>query len=369
MQKLLKRTQQAERHASRRLQVKREGEEIGKRIQTRRALREAVEQARQDVLNARKARKEDWELGPIAPKRDLGFNSYGIVSSPMRLDWDNEGRTRVRPEILEKRCAWAGGPERLNLAPGDRVVLLDGPDKGKIDRITEVKPSTGTVLLEKRHRALSQSLLDQPPQSKAAPISLSAVRLVYPIPDPATGIVRDTIINQLKPQRANMKSPNMTFERWEYGKKWDRVALGLNMIIPWPKVEPPEAHTSEADTIRTEVEHRTFHHTLLTPPMPEAVIDELRNKYSRFRTRHEPWYVDKTLRREAASKHTREEGLRAMQTPLDEFKEKQRELKASKGEPVLSEDMLEKIGQLMAKKEGEASSRAGASAVTVKSTP
>ncbi|KAG5920532.1 hypothetical protein E4U61_007801 [Claviceps capensis] len=369
MQKLLKRAHQVERLATRRLQVKREGEEIGKRIQTRRSLREAVDQARQDVLNARKARKEDWELGPIAPKRDLGFNSYGIVSSPMRLDWDNEGMARVRPELLEKRCAWAGRPGRLNLAPGDRVVLLDGPDRGKIDRITEIKEGTGTVLLEKRHRVLSQSMLGQPPQSKAVPISLSAVRLVYPIPDPATGIVRDTIINQLKHVKADMKSPNMTFERWEYGKKWDRVALGLNMIIPWPKVEPPEAHTSEADTMRTEVEHRTFYHTLLAPPMPEAVIDELRNKYSRFRTRHESWYIEKKTKYEADSKRVREEGLRSMRTPLDEFKEKQRELKASKGEPVLSEDMLEKIGQLMAKKNGEALSRAGASAVTAKSTP
>ncbi|KAG5946225.1 hypothetical protein E4U59_004280 [Claviceps monticola] len=369
MQKLLKRTHQAERQATRKSQVRREGEETGKRIQVRRSLREAVEQAKQDVLNARKARKEDWELGHIAPKRDLGFNSYGIVSSQMRLDWDHEGRARVRPELLEKRCAWAGGPERLNLAPGDRVVLLDGPDKGKIDRITEIRKGTGTVLLEKCHRALSQSMLAQPPQSKAVPVSLSAVRLVYPIPDPATGIVRDTIINQLKHVRANMKSPNMTFERWEYGKKWDRVALGLNMIIPWPKVEPPEVHTSEADTIRTEVEHRTFYHTLLTPPMPEVVIDELRNKYSRFRTRHEPWYIEKRLNYEADSQRAREEGLRAMQTPLDELKEKLRELKASKGEPVLSEDMLEKIGQLMAKNNGEASSRAEASAVTAKSTP
>ncbi|KAG6055924.1 hypothetical protein E4U17_002623 [Claviceps sp. LM77 group G4] len=368
MQKLLKRAQQAQRRARRQLDVKNEGEEVGNRLRTRHSLREAVEEARQNVLDARKARKEDWELGPIAPKRDLGFNSYGIASSSIRLDWSNDGRARVRPEILEKRCAWAGEPAKLNLAPGDRVVLLDGPDRGKIDRIEEINESTGTVLLEKRHRVLSQSMLDQPPQSKAVPISLSAVRLVYPIPDPATGVVRDTIINQLKHVRANMKSPNMTYERWEYGKKWDRVALGLNMVIPWPKTEPPEVHTTEADTIRTEVEHRTFYHRLLTPPMPEVVIDELRNKYSRFRTRHEPWYIEKISRYEANSKHGQKDALRDMQTPLEELREKQRELKASKGEPVLSEDMLEKIGQLMAKKEGQASSQAGASAVTAKST-
>ncbi|KAG5965445.1 hypothetical protein E4U57_002389 [Claviceps arundinis] len=369
MQKLLKRAHQAQRMAVRRSDVKKEGEEIGKRIRTRRSLREAVEHARQNVLDARKARKEDWELGPIAPKRDLGFNSYGVVSAPMRLDWDNDGINRVRPEILEQRCAWAGGPKRLNLAPGDRVVLLDGPDRGKIDRIKEVKEATGTILLEKYHKVLSQGMLNQPPQSKAVPVSLSAVRLVYPIPDPATGIVRDTIIHQLKPVRANMKSPNMTFERWEHGKKWDRVALGLNMIIPWPKVEVPEVQTTEADTIRSEVEHRTFYHTLLRPPMPEVVIDELRNKYSRFRTRHDPEYIKKTLRFEAFSKHNQEVRLRDMQTPREELNEKRRQLKASKGEPGLSEDMLEKIGQLMAKKEGEASSQAGASAVTAKSTP
>ncbi|KAG5973122.1 hypothetical protein E4U58_005655 [Claviceps cyperi] len=368
MQKLLKRTRQVQRQAARRLQGKKEGEEIGDRIQTRRSLREAVGQARQNVLDARKARKEDWELGPIAPKRDLGFNSYGVVSAPMRLDWDNEGKNRIKPEMLEKRCAWAGEPGKLNLAPGDRVILLDGPDRGKIDRIKEVKESTGTILLEKLHRVLSQGMLDQPPQSTAVPISLSAVRLVYPIPDPATGIVRDTIIHQLKYVTANMKSPNMTFERWEHGKKWDRIALGLNVIIPWPKVEVPEIETTEADTIRTEVEHRTFYHTLLTPPMPEVVIDELRNKYSQFRTRHEAWYIAKISSYEAVSKQNRIEKLRALQTPREELNEKLRELKASKGEPVLSEEMLEKIGQLMAKKEGQASSQAGASAVTAKST-
>ncbi|KAG5997374.1 hypothetical protein E4U52_004365 [Claviceps spartinae] len=369
MQKLLQRAHQAHRLAVRRSEVKKEGEEIGKRIRTRRSLRDAVEHARQNVLDARKARKEDWELGPIAPKRDLGFNSYGVVSAPMRLDWDNDGNNRVRPEILEQRCAWAGGPKRLNLAPGDRVVLLDGPDRGKIDRIKKVNEGTGTILLEKYHKVLSQGMLDQPPQSKAVPVSLSAVRLVYPIPDPATGIVRDTIINQLKPVRANMKSPNMTFERWEHGKKWDRVALGLNMIIPWPKVEAPEVQTTEADTIRSEVEQRTFYHPLLTPPMPEVVIDELRNKYSRFRTRHDPWYIAKKSRFEAFSKNNQKERLREMRTPREELNEKLRELKASKGEPVLSEDMLEKIGQLMAKKEGGALSQAGASAVTAKSTP
>lgn len=198
------------------------------------------------------------------------------------------------------------------------------------------------------------------------PIPVSSVRLVYPIRDSTTGLTKDVIINQLKAVPPNMQSPNMSLDRWLHGKKWDRLVPGLNMVIPWPEVQVPEFETTRADTIREQVEERTFHYNLLAAPMPEQVIDELRNKYSRFRTRHEPWFIEQK-EREQAVKKGRAEAIKSMETPLEEFHKRQRELRNTQGEPELSEDMLEKIGKIMAKNKETALKRVGVSEVTSQS--
>ncbi|KAG6004817.1 hypothetical protein E4U21_000773 [Claviceps maximensis] len=367
MQKLVKRAAQAQRQATRRAKQQMEQRNIDTRMRNREALRNAVSEVRQNLKDARQARKEDWELGPLAPKRDLGFNNYGAFKEGARQDWSNDGLYHQRPQLLEQRCAWAGGVRQLNLAPQDRVVIMDGPDKGKIDRIKEVRPESGTVTLQTHHRALSMGMFDSPMRSQPMPISIGSIRLVYPVPDATTGITKDVIINQLKAVPPNMQSPNMSLDRWQYGKKWDRLVPGLNMVIPWPEVEVPEFETTKADTTRQQVEERTFYYNLLAPPMPDVVLDELRNKYSRFRTRHEPWFVKKKEAEEAAKKG-RAETIKSMQTPLQEYHEKQRELRDTRGEPELSEDMLEKMGELMAKKKEIALQRAGVSKVTTQST-
>ncbi|KAG6039711.1 hypothetical protein E4U41_002150 [Claviceps citrina] len=367
MQKLAKRAAQAQRQATRRVRQRTERLNIDNKMQNSRSLNEAVAEVRRNIKEARKARKEDWELGPLAPKRDLGFNSYGAFEASVRQDWTNQGLHQFKRQVIEQRCAWAGGARQLNLAPGDRVVIMDGPDKGKIDRIKDVQAESGTVTLETHHRALLAEMLGNPVRSQAMPLSIGSIRLVYPIPDSETGIIKDVIINQLKAVPPNMQSPNMSLDRWQYGKKWDRLVPGLNTVIPWPEVEVPEFETTEADTTRQQVEERTFYYNLLAPPMPDQVIDELRNKYSRFRTRHEPWYVEQKEGEEAVKK-SRAAAVKSMQTPLREYHESQRELRDTQGEPALSEDMLEKIGQLMAKKMETALHHAGVSEVTTHST-
>ncbi|OTA04900.1 hypothetical protein A9Z42_0054960 [Trichoderma parareesei] len=211
-------------------------------------------------------------------------------------------------------------------------------------------------------------MFGNPSRPQPMPISIASIRLVYPITNPETGVTRDVVINQLKAVPPNMQSPNMSLDRWRYGKKWDRLVPGLNVVIPWPAVEVPEFETMEADTIREQVEDRTFYYGLLSPPMPEQVVDELRNKYSKFRTRHEAWYIEKKQAEEALKKG-RLEALKAMQTPLDEFHEKNRAARAAAGEPELSEEMLAKIGEFMAKKKSVALENAGASEVSATSTP
>lgn len=180
------------------------------------------------------------------------------------------------------------------------------------------------------------------------PISIGAIRLVYPITDSETGMTKDAIINELRAIAPNMDSEHMSYNRWEYGVKWDRVASGINVTIPWPEVQAPEFTTHEVDTPRDVAEDRTFHYNLLTPPMPPKILDELRNRYSRFRTRHEEEYVAKKEAQEARKKGTHAM-LQSMMTPLDEFHAKNRELKAARGEPQLTDDMLEKLGQIIAK--------------------
>ncbi|KAG5985613.1 hypothetical protein E4U43_005971 [Claviceps pusilla] len=367
MQKLAKRAAQAQRQATRRARQQMERQNIDHRIQNRQALRSAVSEIRQNLKDARQARKEDWELGPLAPKRDLGFNNYGAFAENVRQDWTNSGLHQQKPQLIEQRCAWAGGVRQLNLAPQDRVVIMDGPDKGKIDRIKDVQPESGTVTLQTHHRALSVGMFESPMQSQPMPISIASIRLVYPIPDATTGITKDVIINQLKAVPPNMQSPNMSLDRWQYGKKWDRLVPGLNMVIPWPEVEVPEFETTKSDTTRQQVEERTFYYNLLAPPMPEVVLDELRNKYSRFRTRHESWFIEKKEKEEAI-KRGRAESIKSMQTPLQEYHERQKELRDTQGEPELSEDLLEKMGELMAKKKEMALQRAGVSEVTTQST-
>jgi large subunit ribosomal protein L24 len=176
-----------------------------------------------------------------------------------------------------------------------------------------------------------------------AVIPISAIRLVHPLPDPETGAVRDVIIRELKPV-------GITHDRPTRKVFFGRMVPGLNVRIPWPKQTPTEWPDHPYDTLRLEVEERTFVPTLLRPPMPESVLDELRGKYSKFRTRHTPEYVAQVEAREAEKK-ARQKGARAdeMLLPVQEYNRKMRELRRERGQPVLSDEMLEKIGEVIAR--------------------
>jgi large subunit ribosomal protein L24 len=152
MQRVLKRTAQAQRQVVRRVakQAKKEKQETRNRHQD--VLTAANREIRNNLRDARRARREDWELGPLAPKRDLGFNDYGTFQENLRQDYTNNGVFVARQKVIEQRCAWAGGVKQLSLAPDDRVVILDGPDKGKIDRIKAINAESGTLTLQNRHQ-------------------------------------------------------------------------------------------------------------------------------------------------------------------------------------------------------------------------
>ena len=167
------------------------------------------------------------------------------------------------------------------------------------------------------------------------------MRLVHPLADPATGATRDVVIRELRP------GGRRAFDAARRAVVFDRVVPGLNVRIPWPDRPPPARREFPADTPRLRAEERTFVPTLLRPPLPAAVLDELRGRYSRFRTRHEPDYVA----RKAA-----EFGARAaraampdMRTPLDEFHIAETARRRARGRPVLTDGMLERIGEVIAR--------------------
>lgn len=135
-----------------------------------------------------------------------------------------------------------------------------------------------------------------------------------------------------------------------------RYLMPENIRIPWPTAVERKWQDEEADTARTLVEERSFLPTLLRPPMPEGVIDELRNKYGLFRVRHDDEYVAAKEKEDADAEEERKlvemmKGLSARniarppprsgarRTPQDPAKMKQRE-----------EDMLALLGSHIASK-------------------
>lgn len=176
-----------------------------------------------------------------------------------------------------------------------------------------------------------------------------AIRLVHPLRDPETGKVRDVIINELAPTGIVHDKPT--------GREtWERVVPSMNIKIPWPRAfEEAEREAAqqlkvdyECDTLRLDVEERTFVPTLVQPPMPTGIIDELRNRYSKFRTRHEPEYIAKK-EAEEREKLALKKAASSMRTPLQELNALLREERRQRGQPVLTDDMLVRIGEMMAR--------------------
>ena len=193
-----------------------------------------------------------------------------------------------------------------------------------------------------------------PTQTVPAPIPLSDVRLVYPLstPTPDGGTkVKDTIISALD------IAPN----GHRYIANYISPDTGKPFRIPFPTPEKPEFQDYENDTLRLAVEEGTWVPSLIREPMPGSVIDELRNKYSKHRTRHEASYVEfvetrERRKREMQGLEEKEGGpnmdLRMM-TPAMEFRWRERMEKKKESErrdkEGISEEVMVEIGKVMKK--------------------
>lgn len=182
----------------------------------------------------------------------------------------------------------------------------------------------------------------RPVRSIETPIPLTSVRLVHPLTDPETGVTRDVIVKKV----VNSK---IWYDRQTGSRRWSRLIPGLNITIPWPHKEPKQHKDGPSDTLRMEVEERSFVPTLLRPPMPSSVIDELRNKYSKFRTRHDPEFIE-LKEKEEVEIQEKKLLIKKMRTPLSEANRKARKERKAKGKGKLTKPMLEKIGEVIAQK-------------------
>lgn len=143
MQKVIQRTILAEKQAARRLAKRKD--KIAR--DWRKSNREQRLYTRSDevaqIRNAQRARREDYELGPLAPRRDVGSakETYGTING-QRI----RGQPMERVKI-EEALKNVGG-KYLNIVVGDRVVLLEGRDKGKIGKITATNLSAAECTVE-----------------------------------------------------------------------------------------------------------------------------------------------------------------------------------------------------------------------------
>jgi large subunit ribosomal protein L24 len=146
MQRVIRRTALARNQAQRKARIAAKKEQ---REEWKEALRQrfAQERLRLDAeRNERTRRRDDWMRGPLAPKRDSGpeANYYGALP-PHAL------QPPKVPVHLRRKY--------INIAAGDRVCLMKGPDKGKISEVIKVDPETETLSVKDYNMVIPALLL------------------------------------------------------------------------------------------------------------------------------------------------------------------------------------------------------------------
>ena len=171
----------------------------------------------------------------------------------------------------------------------------------------------------------------------ALPSPVEHTKVVAPIPDAKTGVPRDRIV-------ANWKQTRFRKDPVTNELLYDRVIPGLNLTVPFPETSKPEQVDHDDDTLRLSVEDETFVPSLLTSPMPEGVIDELRNKYSKFRTRHSEEFVAKKLDQQRLQE---ERKSRVAMTPMEELRAIRKAEAEEKAKKDIEPEQLKRIGEMV----------------------
>ncbi|KAF2461698.1 hypothetical protein BDY21DRAFT_275517, partial [Lineolata rhizophorae] len=287
---------------------------------------------------ARARAKEDWMLGPLAPKRDAGLakETWGSVQAEVAMAPSIPEKMRMK--TLDK---W--------VETGDRVCVVEGREKGKIGKVTEVNWETETVKVDGVNEVdvatpefLKKEDLQGPTTTMEKPIPIRSVRLVYKVKAPSSPVEEDVIVERVQ--------VNYVWDPDTDEKVKERVIPGLGIkIASAPKPEPLTESDQPPDTLRIRTEELTWVPTLRTLPMPRGVIDELRNRFSKYRRQLEPGF-ERKLRAREAEQEAIKESVKTMMTPKAQLRMVQAEKRREEMEKkVLSEDMMAKLGQMMMK--------------------
>ncbi|OAX77916.1 hypothetical protein ACJ72_07780 [Emergomyces africanus] len=306
MQKVIRRAALAANQAKRKARIQAERDrrdEIRKYFQERQRYQRSI----LDQINAeRKSRREDWLKGPLAPKRDAADleGAYGTLPPE-----------RTRPPALPREDR----TKFVNFAPGDRVAILKGRERGKIGKVYNVDAESGTLTLigvnsvDVRYPEfiIASETDKRPYRPISLPFRFDDVRLVVPLHNSETGKVEDVVVKHMYAGEPFIDHP--------YGvdtPKHTRYISDLDVEIPWPEPVAPD-HTDEpVDTLRIDVEDRTHIPSVNAYPFPASVIDELRNKFSKFRTRHDPEWV---AQKEEEDRRLEEQRNKTWVTPKTAF--------------------------------------------------
>lgn len=156
MQKLIRRTAQAERQATRRITKKSDSFKHAEQQERFKKRMSAVRETNVALKLARQRRREDWEMGSLAPMRDTP------IKGPDGAYWGSLPLSRALGQLPQKQidlaCKWAGGSKYLCLKPGDKLAIMEGPDKGQIGTLRSISLEEGAVILEAEELEVNQLL-------------------------------------------------------------------------------------------------------------------------------------------------------------------------------------------------------------------
>jgi large subunit ribosomal protein L24 len=162
-EKLLRRAQLAKRKAQRRLDRDKDAKVKEEEHESRRAILQQRKFFTDQLIAARKARREDWELGPLAPRRDVGDQAlkYGtahgsqlqsyIHPSKLHLDWKMRHLPPgKRMEKLGWKSVGARKWEKLGnlFYENDKVAVVRGSQAGKMAVVKEAFEEEEMLILK-----------------------------------------------------------------------------------------------------------------------------------------------------------------------------------------------------------------------------
>jgi large subunit ribosomal protein L24 len=171
------------------------------------------------------------------------------------------------------------------------------------------------------------------------------VRLVVPLRNEKTGKIKDTVVQHLRGGYGPGRGPLSEQGHDSSMPKHIRYIAGVGHPIPWPEVEEMEKSTKAADTQAEVVDALSVQVSLTEMPFPETLIDELRNKYSRTRSRHAPEYIQQKMKEDVEEEWRKRRRLVSPQQEYWERKAKQKEVQSN---PQVTKETLHLIRDMQA---------------------